>query len=548
MELRSYQAESVQALCDYWRAGGGNPLLAKATGTGKSIVIAFLIKQLLSDYPKLRVLVTAPNKELIDQDIKELIKVWPDAPVGINCEGLGSRDTDAQILFATVNSIYRNRQAIGPHELILVDEAHLIPHSDQGMYRTTITALRDLVPDLRVAGLTATPYRLDGGHLCEGEGHIFDSVVYEYSIARGIREGFLSPLRSKATKTLIDVSNVGKRSGDFIAEQLEAVASEIDAVAGAADEIVAHAGGRRAWLAFCVGVKHAELMRNALRGRGVSAEMVLGETDDDERDRIIEHFRAGRLTCIVSVMVLSYGFNVPFVDLVALLRPTCSTGLYVQQVGRGTRKADGKNDCLVLDFAGNVRRFGPVDDPRIAAKGSGSGEAPTKVCLECDEIVALAASECPGCGYELPRKARVTHDVRADIADILSSARTRFDWIEVEDVEFRKHIKQTPSLRVSYQCGYMTFSEWICLEHQGFSRLKAEAWWHALADAPVPLTVEEALQREDEIAWPSHIRVEPDGKYWRIVGRRIDGVDYDVNLRVDWRSRPKLEINDMVPF
>jgi DNA repair protein RadD len=107
------------------------------------------------DYPKMRVLVEAPNKELIDQDVKELRRVWPDAPIGINCEGRGSRDTDAQILFATVNSIYRNPKAIGPRELILVDEAHLIPHRDEGMYRTTLAALQELVPDLRVAGLTA---------------------------------------------------------------------------------------------------------------------------------------------------------------------------------------------------------------------------------------------------------------------------------------------------------------------------------------------------------------------------------------------------------
>jgi DNA repair protein RadD len=553
MQLRPYQQDALLALFAYWRSGGGNPLLALATGTGKSVIIAFLLKQLLSDYPKMRVLITAPNRELIDQDIKELKKVWPDALIGINCEGLGSRDTDAQILVVTINSIYRNPQAIGPRELILVDEAHLIPHAEQGMYRTTIAALHGLVPDLRVAGLTATPYRLDGGHLCEGEGHIFDSVVFEYPIARGIREGFLSPLRSKAAKTLIDVSGVGKRGGEFIAEQLEAVASELDVVAGAADEIVAHAGNgpgkRRAWLAFCVGVKHAELMCDALRARGINAEMVLGETDDDERNRIIEEFRAGRLTCIVSVMVLSYGFNVPFVDLVALLRPTCSTGLYVQQVGRGTRKADGKDDCLVLDFAGNVRRFGPVDDPRITTKGNGNGEAPTKTCPECDEIVALAATECPACGYEFPAKAKkIKHAAQADSAEVLSSERRVSDWLAVEDVEFRKHIKETPSLRVSYQCGIDTFSEWICLEHQGLARTKAEVWWRALAGTGVPHTVNEALARDDEIAWPSHIRVAPDGKYWRIIGRRIDGVEYDVDLRPDWRSQPKPEITDDVPY
>ena len=107
------------------------------------------------------------------------------------------------------------------------------------------------------------------------------------------------------------------------------------------------------------------MVRGELRARGIDCEMVLGETPSEERDRIIEDFRAGRLTALVSVNVLSYGFNVPHVDLIAMLRPTCSTGLYVQQVGRGTRKADGKKDCLVLDFAGNVRRHGPVDAAEI---------------------------------------------------------------------------------------------------------------------------------------------------------------------------------------
>lgn len=87
MQLRPYQQDALLALFAYWRSGGGNPLLALATGTGKSVIIAFLLKQLLSDYPKMRVLITAPNRELIDQDIKELKKVWPDAPIGINCEG-----------------------------------------------------------------------------------------------------------------------------------------------------------------------------------------------------------------------------------------------------------------------------------------------------------------------------------------------------------------------------------------------------------------------------------------------------------------------------
>src|SRR5262249_46671965 len=325
--------------------------------------------------------------------------------------GLDSRDTDTQILFASINSIYRNPQAIGRRDLIIIDEAHFIPHHDQGMYRTTLEALRELVPDLRVAGLTATPFRLDSGHLCEGDGHLFNKVVFEYTIAEGIRDGWLAPLSSKATTkaATIDVTGVGKRGGEFIAGELEAAAIRNNAVELACDEIATYQGKRRAWLVYCVGVNHAGLIRDALRARGVDAEMVLGETPADERDRIIEDFRASRLTALVSVMVLSYGFNVPHIDLIAMLRPTCSAGLYIQQVGRGTRKADGKENCLVLDFAGNVRRFGPVDNVRIKQRFGRDGEAPTKTCPECNEIVLLSATECPACGFAFPRNTTPKH-------------------------------------------------------------------------------------------------------------------------------------------
>src|SRR5215467_10882744 len=109
--LRQYQEEALRALYVFWRNGGGNPLIAMATGTGKSVVIAFLIKQLLTDYPTMRVLVNAPNRELLEQDILELRSIWPAAPIGINCDRLGFRNADAPILFATVNSIYRNPKA-----------------------------------------------------------------------------------------------------------------------------------------------------------------------------------------------------------------------------------------------------------------------------------------------------------------------------------------------------------------------------------------------------------------------------------------------------
>src|SRR5262249_15437806 len=152
-------------------------------------------------------------------------------------------------------------------------------------------------------------------------------------------------------------------------------------------------------------------------------------------------------------------------------RPTCSAGLYIQQVGRGTRKAEGKETCLVLDFAGSVRRFGPVDNVRIKTKSRGFDTlAPTKLCPECDEILPLAATECSCCGHAFPRDTAPKHAAHADTVAILGPRRVVSDWMEVDDIEYGFHHKETPSLRVTFQCGIHSFSKWVCLQHRGYAR------------------------------------------------------------------------------
>jgi DNA repair protein RadD len=145
-----------------------------------------------------------------------------------------------------------------------------------------------------------------------------------------------------------------------------------------------------------------------------------------------------------------------------MLRPTCSTGLYVQQVGRGTRKADGKKDCLVLDFAGNVRRHGPVDAAEINTddRGRKKDEAPVKICPSCREMVMLAVKECPCCGHVFPGR-DISHKPIADTVEILASQRRRSDWLEVEDVHCSYHAKDPPSLRINYQCGFESYHKCV---------------------------------------------------------------------------------------
>lgn len=523
IELRDYQREAIDSVLSYWAEGGGNPLVEAATGTGKSVIIATLVRELMERWPDMRVLSLVHVKELVEQNVRALLRTWPQAPVGINSAGLGRRDKRSPILFASIQSVYRqDGYSLGPRDLILIDEAHLLPRSGEGMYRTLLDKLREHVPDLRVAGFTATPYRLDTGRLDKGDGRLFSEIVYSYDIARGIADKWLSPLVSKATATTLDVSGVAKRGGEFVAGELEYAVDRDWITKSAVDELVAYGEQRRSWLVFAAGVSHAEHLRDAIRARGIPCETVTGETPNGERDRIIRQFRQGQLRCLTNAQVLTTGFDAPFVDLIAMLRPTLSTGLYVQIVGRGTRIARGKRDCLVLDYAGNVRRHGPVDALLIKEPSEGGGEAPVKECPGCHSLIHASYRACPDCGHEFPPSEEPKHAAQADgLRSVLSNYTP--SWHEVRDVRFFRHVKEgSPlSLRVEYACGLTVYRQWICLEHAGFARSKAHAWWSRMGGRqPFPSTVEDALARAGELTMPSEVQIKPAGKYFEVVGYR----------------------------
>ena len=239
--------------------------------------------------------------------------------------------------------------------------------------------------------------------------------------------------------------------------------------------------------------------------------------------------------------MLTTGFDAPRVDLLAMLRPTLSTGLYVQMVGRGTRKADGKVNCLILDFAGNCRRHGPVDQVDIKLGGSnGAAVAPatvrTKTCPDCAEINPLDAAACCCCGYEWPKPKPVAkHATSADAVPILTGERV---WLPVTDVSFHRHYKYgdpdaPPSFRVDYLCGLSPYSEYVSFERQGYPRTCAERWWYALGgSAPVPATVDEALQRRHELDPVVAIAVARNGRFWNVTDRRVRRADGSV-IEVD---------------
>ena len=204
---------------------------------------------------------------------------------------------------------------------------------------------------------------------------------------------------------------------------------------------------------------------------------------------------------MVNVGVLTTGFDCPRIDCVAILRPTMSPGLFYQLVGRGFRLFAGKRDCLVLDFGGNVMRHGPVDQIRVREKNENSkaGETPAKECPECHALIAAGYAHCPDCGYEFPKPEQANHDPNASSDAILSGQVTEARY-EVHDMLYSVHTKQgaddnTPkTMRVDYKVGFYQYrSEWVCFEHSGYARWKAEMWWRARSNDPVPDTAQQAV-------------------------------------------------------
>ncbi|MEE8628055.1 MULTISPECIES: DEAD/DEAH box helicase [Methylobacterium] len=540
MLLRPYQRASLDALQADWARGGRNGLIVLPTGAGKSLVIATLVRETMARDAGARIAVVTHTRELIAQNHAELLGLWPDAPAGIVSAGLGRREESRPILFCGIQSVWNRVEATGGFDLVIVDEAHLIPRDAETRYGRFLEAVRARSPDMRLVGLTATPYRLDSGRLDEGRGRVFDAIVYEAQVGDLIREGYLALLVSKATATVLDVSGVPLRAGDYVPGALEAAVNRDVITKAAVAEMVTYGADRRAWLAFCAGVKHADAVRDAIRAEGFSCESISGETPKRERDRIVRDFRAGRLRCLTSVGVLATGFNVPEVDLIALLRPTQSTGLYVQQVGRGLRRAKGKTDALVLDYAGLVRRHGPIDvltaNAVARARLLGETGAPrAKPCPGCGALIALNASTCEGCWTEPEEEdeADLPHEAVADDETAVLSAGTvavvreaHARWWPVAGWRFGREarVRGPDVLTVALEGDEDAMTVRLDLEATGFAREKAVQWWRRLGgEMPPPLDIEEALNRCDELVRPEAVRVVPTGRLSETVDYRLAG-------------------------
>jgi len=529
--LRPYQEEAKAAVYQHLRTRDDNPCVVVPTAGGKTPVMASICKDAVGLWDG-RVLVLAHVKELLEQTADKLKAVCPEVNYGIYSAGLKRRDTEHAVIIAGIQSVYTRACELDAFDLIIVDEAHLIPPDGEGMYRTFLEEARAINPQVRVVGLTATPFRLKSGMIC-GPENILNHICFEVGVKELIRDGYLCPLVTKAGTQKADTENLHVRGGEFIAGEVEDLMDQDGLVQSACAEIVGLAHNRQSVLIFASGITHGQHIAKVLQEMGGrECGFICGETPTAQRDELLGRFRSGDLRYLANVNVLTTGFDAPNIDCVALLRPTMSPGLFYQMCGRGFRLHPGKKNCLVLDFGGNVLRHGPVDQIRVRETATnGNGEAPAKECPECHSVIAAGYAICPDCGYVFPPPERQRHDPKASEAAILSGQFTDTEY-EVRDIAYSVHTKRgadddaPKTLRVEYQLGLTHWqSEFICLEHDGYARQKAVAWWRQRSPDPVPDTAERAVEIAEGggLAHTEKVTIRnvAGEKYDRVVGYKL---------------------------
>lgn len=588
MKLRNYQGMAVKSLYDYFQVKQGNPLVAMPTGTGKSVVIAAFLQSVFAQWPNQKVMCLTHVKELLGQNHAKLKAMWPSAPAGIYSAGLNKREHLFPIVFGGIASVARKPQLFGHVDLVLIDECHLVSPSDKTMYQSFLAALRKVNPYLKVIGFTATPWRLGYGHLVDEEESLFTDICCDMTTLMWfnwfIEEGYLMKLVPKSTATVLKTDGVHMRGGEFIASELQAAVDKRPLTEAALREAYELGYRRRCWLIFCSGVEHAKSVAEMLEANtDVTCRAVYSGMDEKDRDQTIADWKAGRLRAVSCNNMMTTGIDNPILDLIVILRPTASSMLWVQMLGRGTRPdyAEGhdvdtkegrlaaiaasyKKDCLVLDFARNTPRLGPINDPVIPKrKGEGGGTAPVKECVAIDAATGrtcgawnhASVTHCFACGAEFPKPslkilstAGSEELVRVDTAVV--------ETLEIDRVTYSLHTKtgKPPMVRAMYYCGMQHFSEFICIEHQGFAKHKASQWLRERMPSGMvePQTALGLLACVTELRTPSRLDVWTNRQFPQIMRFYFEDKPVDVNV-FGGASTPKARIpqdalDDDIPF
>ena len=497
-----------------------HPIVVAPTGSGKSLMICDFIDKYLTHDPHARILILSHIKEILEQDHDALTDYFEGTEIGLYSTGMGSK-VIKKITVAGIQTAYRKPELFKDAAIVIIDECHLVTIRQNGMYRKLLSKI-----DAQYVGFTATHFRLGHGYIHEGEGALFNKIAFDISSPENfnklVHEGYLTKLITKATLMRMDTHNLHIRAGDYAINELSNRFDREAVTNKAVDEVIEYGANYHKWLIFAIDIDHAEHITATLNSKGVSAVAIHSKMTTD-RDHAVIRFRKGKYRAAVNVDILTTGFDVPSIDLIAMLRPTQSPVIHVQTIGRGLRVADGKDHCLVLDFAGNTSRLGPINDVQIKQKkkGPGHGTAPVKECPSCLVLHHPKTKICNVCGHEFVFKTKLT--TTADTIAVVST--TYPAWYNIDDIKYKLHVKEgrPTSMKVSYRVGLHTFNDWICYNHRGYAKFKANNWvkFRAPEGMPMPKDVLELYEWSDWLKKPVEIHVDLSQRFPQILDSKF---------------------------
>jgi len=361
-KLRPYQQQAVNATVEHFKKTDESAVIVLPTGSGKSLVISELAR-----IARHNILVLAHVKELVEQNHAKYQSYGLEA--SIFSAGLAQKDNQHQVTFGSVQSVAPNLKKFTQHySLVIIDECHRVGMIDdnkdsQNQYQQIISHLKSNNPNLKVLGLTATPYRMGSGWVYQYHYHgysrgetqsVFKHCIFEMPLSLMIKQGFLTkPTLIDAAIAHYDFGSLSaQKNGEYNSNEVNSLLTQYPRVTQAiCQQVIELSAQRQGVMIFAATTKHAREIMGYLSDHDCA--MILGSTPNQERDDIINDFKHKRIKYLVNVAVLTTGFDAPHVDFIALLRPTQSVSLFQQIVGRGLRLSDNKQDCLVIDYAGS---------------------------------------------------------------------------------------------------------------------------------------------------------------------------------------------------
>lgn len=509
-----------------------HPIVVAPTGSGKTVMICDFIDKYISKNPKGRILILSHVKEILDQDFTALTEYFPYVQIGLYSSGMKSRDKNQKITVAGIQSVYKKALTFMDVSIVIIDECHLVTIRQNGMYRKFLNGLR-----ANYVGFTATHFRLGHGYIHKGEGALFNKLAYDISQSETfnklVEQKYLTRLITKATVLRMSTRNLRLRAGDYIPKQLSERFDRESITDKAVDEIIEFGYNYKKWLVFAIDIDHAEHITETFNKKGVDARVVHSKMKDD-RDSVVWDFKRGKFRCVVNVDILTTGLDVPDIDLIAMLRPTQSPVIHVQTIGRGLRVASDKSHCLVLDFAGNTQRLGPINDVRITPPSRLlGGPQILKECPNCSALQPLKLKICDVCGHEFKFRNKLSRT--ADTTSVVKETKSpdqltteeggRAKWHKVDDVTYALHHKdgKPTSLKVTYRIGISTFSEYITYDHEGYAGRKARNWvrFRAPQGMPDPTSVFQLYEWSQWLKKPTEVYTNFNDKFPQVRDARF---------------------------